>query len=99
MVEGEVLQLLEQLHLHERVLASMRAWTGPRDADLDASRCKLLAPVPPERWPYGPPSHHEEVCTLHAGGLFCDCRASDASDDELGIGGWPTQLGARSPQR
>lgn len=59
-------------------------WTGPRDEDLDASGIKLRHPVPPERWPYGKPEHHETCCKLHTGGLFCDCKASDNSDDEYG---------------
>lgn len=55
-------------------------WTGPRDDDWEnGSQMKLKAPVPPERWPYGPPTAHEDICTLHEGGLFCDCAASDGS--------------------
>jgi DNA modification methylase len=43
-------------------------------------------------WPYGPADHHEAACRLHAAGGegHCDCKASDASDTEYGIGGWPT---------
>lgn len=59
-------------------------WTGPRAADLRPNGYELVAPVPPERWPYGPPSHHEAGCSLHREGLFCDCAASDASDEEWG---------------
>lgn len=41
-------------------------------------------PIPPERWPYGPPEVHEDSCHLHENGRFCDCAASDASTEE----GW-----------
>jgi hypothetical protein len=37
-----------------------------------------------EPWPYGPPGFHEAVCLLHKGGRYCDCKASDASDDDFG---------------
>lgn len=49
-----------------------------------------------DAWPYGPPSFHEDCCRLHAtaGEGYCDCKASDASDDGYGIGGFPT-VGAR----
>lgn len=33
-------------------------------------------------WPYGPPAFHQPGCTLHTGGVFCDCAASDAGDTE-----------------
>lgn len=59
----------------------MANWTGPRDGETDAEG-RLLRSVPPERWPYGPPEAHEDCCTLHEGGLYCDCAASDASADE-----------------
>lgn len=62
-----------------------KEWTGPTEDDLD-SEGTLLRPVPPERWPFGPPDHHEECCTLHASGTYCDCKASDASDAEWGNG-------------
>ena len=61
-------------------------WTGPNANDLMPSGDKLCRPVPPERWPCGPPTAHEPCCRLHAQGLYCDCRASDASDLEWGIG-------------
>lgn len=61
------------------------------DARLDGV---LVAPVPPERWPYGPPSHHEDCCRLHDRGLYCDCKASDASDAEYGDGHGPP-IGAK----
>ncbi len=38
-----------------------------------------------DEWPYGPPDHHEVVCTLFRGSLECDCAASDASDTEFGL--------------
>lgn len=60
-------------------------WTGPLESDWAShSHTSLRSPVPPERWPYGPPDHHEACCDLHAGGLFCDCKASAADDDEYG---------------
>lgn len=39
-------------------------------------------------WPYGPSDFHEDVCRLqiHRGRGFCDCKASDASDTEWGMG-------------
>lgn len=59
----------------------MVRWTGPAEWEID-SRYHWIAPlpIPPERWPYGPPSAHEACCLLHHGGRFCDCAASDASD-------------------
>ncbi len=67
-----------------------RYWTGPTDDDLTTpGGSRLRAPVPPERWPYGPPEFHEDCCKLFGAfgpGLFCDCKASDASDDEWGDG-------------
>lgn len=66
-------------------------WTGPLDSDLKPDSEILLRAVPPERWPYGPPQHHEAVCRLHAGGLYCDCAASAADDTEWGAGGWSSQ--------
>jgi hypothetical protein len=60
-------------------------WTGPRPTDLQADGATLLAPVEPDRWPYGPPSHHQSGCTLHAGGVFCDCDASANDDSDWGV--------------
>lgn len=62
-------------------------WTGPDESDLepDAMAPVLRETVPGARWPYGPPETHESCCLLHSGGLFCDCRASDASDLEWGM--------------
>ena len=62
-----------------------KRWTGPRDDDLSFDGVTLCRAVPPERWPYGPPDYHEACCRLHAGGLYCDCRASDAEDEEWGV--------------
>jgi hypothetical protein len=56
-------------------------WTGPLEDDWEVRRDRLRHPVPPERWPFGPPEAHEDVCLLHEGGLYCDCAASDASAD------------------
>lgn len=62
-------------------------WTGPHAADwADATRTRLVQPVPAARWPYGPPDHHQDCCALHGGGLFCDCEASAADDLEWGEG-------------
>jgi hypothetical protein len=59
-------------------------WTGPHNEDLDPSG-RLRQPVPPERWPFGPPSRHQDCCLLRGGELFCDCAASDASDEDWGV--------------
>jgi len=66
-------------------------WTGPHESDLKPDGTSLRGPVPPERWPYGPPNYHETCCRLYRmsdqsfeGGLYCDCKASDASDTEYG---------------
>lgn len=59
-------------------------WTGPDEADLKADGVSLKSVVPPERWPFGPPNFHQGACWLHAGGLFCDCLASAADDEEWG---------------
>jgi hypothetical protein len=57
---------------------NMTRWTGPREDEIDALG-RLYVPVPPERWPYGPPSSHEASCLLYRGSRYCDCAASDAS--------------------
>ena len=64
-------------------------WIGPLPGDLDYHEIEWMGdmPIPPERWPYGPPDFHEGACGLHAGGRFCDCKASDASDTEWGYCG------------
>jgi hypothetical protein len=66
-------------------------WHGPNESDLKTDGVSLVGPVPDERWPYGPPSYHETCCRLHrmrdqsrTGGLYCDCKASEASDTEFG---------------
>ena len=65
-----------------------KQWTGPDASDLAADGETLTCRVPYERWPYGPPSAHETCCNLFrqggSGGLYCDCCASDASDEEWG---------------
>lgn len=38
-----------------------------------------------ERWPCGPPHFHEPICRLHEQAGFCDCKASDASDELWGM--------------
>jgi hypothetical protein len=64
----------------------MRRWTGPRPSDLEPNGVTLRWSVPSERWPYGPPSAHENCCSLRPPtfGKFCDCKASAADDDEHG---------------
>lgn len=59
-------------------------WTGPAEGEMTPDGTKLLQSVPPERWPYGPPSHHERACVLFENKLYCDCKASDSSDTEHG---------------
>lgn len=75
------------------------SWTGPREGDLKPDGVSLRGPVSPERWPYGPPSAHEASCQLHrmsdanrTGGLYCDCAASAADDDEYGAPAWPSRM-------
>ena len=58
----------------------MTTWTGPLDGEIDAMGT-LREPLPPERWPYGPPEDHDACCGLHDGGLFCDCGASSEDDE------------------
>ena len=65
-----------------RVVVNKR-WIGPREGEID-NLGRLLVPVPPERWPYGPSDLHEKDCCLQRGGFWCDCAASDASADEYG---------------
>lgn len=60
--------------------AKSRPWTGPRADDWEVPNGARLKPgIPPERWPYGPPSWHHPGCNLFTEGLFCDCEASDSS--------------------
>lgn len=62
-------------------------WRGPLPGDwANSTETELRAPVPPERWPWGPPSHHESCCVLFEGGLHCDCKASDLGEDGLDHG-------------
>ncbi len=61
-------------------------WTGPNWDDWQPGENMLKAAVPPERWPYGPPDHHQDACILHKGGLYCDCEASAHDDVEWGKG-------------
>lgn len=71
-------------------VTEMLAWTGPREGETAPSGM-LYGRVPSERWPYGPPSAHEDCCNLFPhrgspGGLFCDCAASAADDVDYGVG-------------
>lgn len=63
-----------------------KPWTGPRPDELDPVG-RLRVAVPPERWPFGPPDHHEAGCMLHEHGVaaFCDCAASGADDVDFGV--------------
>jgi len=61
--------------------ALLARWTGPRAEDLQPDGQTLKAPVPGERWPYGPPEAHQDCCGLRERGLFCDCWASDDEQD------------------
>lgn len=54
-------------------------WIGPRECDLRPDGLTFVTPVPPERWPFNLPKGHQEYCSLHDGGLFCDCCESDQS--------------------
>ncbi|OHD25684.1 MAG: hypothetical protein A2Y38_00375 [Spirochaetes bacterium GWB1_59_5] len=60
-------------------------WHGPRVEDLELDGATVRAevrPLPPERWPYGLPEAHEDICDLFTWGRFCDCAASAADEDE-----------------
>jgi len=61
-------------------------WKGPDLAEVN-SAIEWIGPlpIPPEKWPYGPPDHHQECCTLVCGGRFCDCEVSDSDDCEFGV--------------
>ncbi len=59
-------------------------WIGPGDDGICADGTPKVA-VSGNRWPYGPPEKHEDCCGLQDGGAFCDCKASDASDEEWGV--------------
>ena len=73
-------------HLFQENAKSTRDWTGPLADDLTADGASLRHPVPEVRWPYGPPSFHEHCCRLFGMNqpLYCDCKASDASDARYG---------------
>lgn len=84
-------------HLFQEDARSKLNWTGPLDDDLAdgiEDGATLRHPVPEVRWPYGPPSAHEDGCRLFGLNepLYCDCKASDASDPDYGIGAWPTSI-------
>lgn len=64
------------------------SWTGPLEEDMDGDD-QLAQPVPPERWPFGPPEAHEDCCRLHTGGLWCDCKASSSHPDDRDFGVGP----------
>ena len=52
-------------------------WTGPiREKDYGKG------PIPPEEWPYGDPRVHQKCCNLFEGGVYCDCEASEASNED-----------------
>lgn len=73
-------EYMEWLKTVDHDLWEYQSWTGPRDGMVDSEH-RLHAPVDGLMWPYGPPSRHQPCCLLHAGGLYCDCLASDASEE------------------
>lgn len=52
----------------------------------DAPDPEEMEALPPERWPYGPPDHHEACCLLHSGARECDCAASSEHQDDTDFG-------------
>jgi hypothetical protein len=79
-------------HAQMQARSTELQWTGPLENDLKPDGDALRGPVPPERWPYGPPSAHEDCCRLRRMGdssrisvLYCDCAASAADDLDHGI--------------
>jgi hypothetical protein len=61
-------------------------WTGPDEGELnDALEWVGQLPIPPHKWPYGPPDVHDSCCTLAEGGRFCDCEASDSGPEVSGL--------------
>jgi hypothetical protein len=65
------------------MVSRVKRWMGPRDDEVDmAGSWRGSLPIPPDRWPYGPPDIHEDCCYLHRNGRYCDCAASDASTEE-----------------
>lgn len=61
-------------------------WTGPQDGDVDAFDEAIDPPLPPERWPYGPPEFHQSCCRLFGDGKLCDCAASSSNEEDLDWG-------------
>lgn len=66
----------------KKVSAAPPRWTGPAPDDWEVKHDHLKAPVPGERWPYGPPDAHASGCNLHENGLYCDCEIS--TNDPIG---------------
>lgn len=82
---GELTFCPPHARLSSNPTACRGQWEGPRDADLLPDGQTLAHEVPPERWPYGKPDHHERACLLFSrNGRYCDCRASDQSDTQFG---------------
>ena len=48
-------------------------WKGSQPGDFPEG------PIPPDFWPYGPPSIHQVCCLLFKGHTYCDCDASAAT--------------------
>lgn len=65
--------------------AEIGRWTGSHDDGTGQDIAAREVPLPPERWPYGPPDAHQSCCLLYEGGRYCDCAASAADDLEWGI--------------
>lgn len=55
-------------------------WEGA----IEVGTVAYFVPLPPHRWPFGPPSVHQPCCVLFLGYNGCDCAASDASDYSYG---------------
>lgn len=62
----------------EALVLRMAHWRGSEPGAF------AVGPIPPDRWPYGPPWRHQRCCELHSGGVTCDCAASAADDEEWG---------------
>ena len=54
-------------------------WIGWTGSQLDSYQ---KGPIPPNKWPYGPPSAHQDCCLLFSGATYCDCDASAATGED-----------------
>lgn len=79
-------EVSRELSIRNRVRkGAAEKWTGPLAEDLDDGG-NLKRTVTGSRWPFGPPPAHEGCCALFSMKTYCDCKASDASDIENGVG-------------